>query len=122
MRGTSIAALITFVVLVAVVLVLPAGCKQQWQAAFLQTVSPIFQASSALTHGIGGVSGGFKRLDELEKENRELRTENAELRTSNSLLKNLQSEVNRLNRALGFLERSPLKSSKVWLRSNQPST
>src|SRR5260221_13050392 len=108
MRGTSIAALITFVVLVAVVLVLPAGCKQQWQAAFLQTVSPIFQASSALTHGIGGVSGGFKTLAELEKANRELKTENAELRTPNSLLKKLQSEVNRLNRPLGFWEPSPL--------------
>src|SRR5258707_12653734 len=101
MRGTSIAALITFVVLVAVVLVLPAGCKQQWQAAFLQTVSPIFQASSALTHGIGCGSGGLKRLHALEKENRELRTENAEMRTANSLLKNLQTEGKRLNRALG---------------------
>src|SRR5258708_38914335 len=102
MRGTSIAALSTFVVLVAVVLVLPAGCKQQWQAAFLQTVSPIFLASSALTHGIGGVSGGFKRLDELGKENRELRNETGELPTSNSLLKELQSEVKRLTPALAF--------------------
>src|SRR5258707_14729452 len=94
MRGTSIAALITFVVLVAVVLVLPAGCKQQWQAAFLQTVSPIFQASSALTHGIGGGSGGFKRLDVLEKGKREHRTENAELRYSKHPFKNRQSERN----------------------------
>jgi rod shape-determining protein MreC len=109
MRGTSIAALITFVVLVVFVLVLPSGCKQQWQAAFLNTVSPLFHASSALTQGIGGVSGGFKKLDELEKENRELKEENAELRTSNSLLKDLQSEVNRLNRALGYRERSPFK-------------
>ena len=109
MRGTSIAALITFVVLVVFVLIVPAGCKQQWQAAFLNTVSPIFHASSALTQGLGGVSGGFKKLDELEKENRDLREENAELRTSNSLLKNLESEVNRLNRALGYRERSPFK-------------
>src|ERR1700756_316714 len=109
MRGTSIAALITFVVLVVFVLILPSGCKQQWQAAFLNTVSPIFQAASGLTQGIGGVSGGFKKLDELEKENRELKEENAELRTSNSLLRNLESEVNRLNRALGYRERSPFK-------------
>src|SRR5215469_570500 len=109
MRGTSIAALITFVVLVVIVLVLPSGCKQQWQAAFLNTVSPIFQASSALTQGIGGVSGGFKKLDELEKENRELKEENAELRTSNSLLKDLQSEGPIQSVYLGYRERSPFK-------------
>jgi rod shape-determining protein MreC len=109
MRGTSIAALITFVVLVVFVLIVPAGCKQQWQAAFLNTVAPLFHAASGLTQGIGGVSGGFKKLDELEKENRELKEETAELRTSNSLLKNLESEVNRLNKALGYRERSPFK-------------
>src|SRR5579863_2553117 len=120
MRGTSIAALITFVVLVAFVLLMPAGCKQQWQAAFLNTVAPLFHATSAVTQGIGGVSGGFKRLDELEKENRDLRTENAELRTANSLLRNLESEVNRLNRALGYRERSPfnLLPARVISREN----
>src|SRR6202007_190744 len=109
MRGTSIAALITFVVLVVFVLIAPAGCKRQWQAAFLNSVAPLFHAASGVTQGIGGVSGGFKKLDELEKENRELKEENAELRTSNSLLKNLESEVNRLNKALGYRERSPFK-------------
>src|SRR6202007_3425150 len=97
MRGTSIAALITFVVLVVFVLILPSGCKQQWEAAFLNTVSPIFHASSALTQGLGGVSGGFKKLDELGKENRDLREENPETRTANSPLKKLEAAGHRLN-------------------------
>jgi len=107
MRGTSIAALITFVVLVCLVLFLPSSCKQRWQASFLETITPILRTSSSLSQGIGGMSGGLKKLDELERENRELRTEIAELRTSNALMKNLESEVNRLNRALGFREHSP---------------
>ena len=120
MRGTSIAALVSFLILVVFVLILPAGCKQQWQAAFLQTVTPILQSTSGLVQGVGGLTGGFKKLDELEKENRELRIENAQLRTSNALLKNLESEVNRLNRALGFREHSPfnLLPAHVIAREN----
>jgi rod shape-determining protein MreC len=109
MRGTSIAALITFLVLAGVVLILPSGCKQQWHSTFLETITPILRTGSWLSQGIGGMSGGLKKLDELEKENRELRTENAELRASNAMLKNLESEVNRLNRALGFREHSPFR-------------
>jgi rod shape-determining protein MreC len=109
MRGTSIAALITFVVLAGLVLALPGGCKQRWQATFAQTMTPILRTASWLKHDIRGMTGGFKKLDELEKENQELRTEIGELRTSNAMLKNLESEVNRLNRALGFREHSPFK-------------
>jgi rod shape-determining protein MreC len=120
MRGTSIAALITFVILASVVLVLPGGCKQRWQATFVQTITPILKTGSWMRHGIKGMSGGFKKLDELEKENQDLRTQIAELKTSNAMLKNLESEVNRLNRALGFREHSPFKllPARVIAREN----
>jgi rod shape-determining protein MreC len=109
MRGPSIAVFAVFVVLVAVLLLLPGGCKQQIQASLLQFVSPILKTGSSVQQGLGGVSGGLKKLDELEKENRQLREENEQLRTANNLLKTLETEVNRLNKALGFRERSPFR-------------
>src|SRR3984893_5847581 len=107
MRGPSIATFVVFVVLVAVLILLPAGCNLLSPAHFLQFVSPILKPGSSVQQGLGGVSGGLKKLDELEKENRQLRQENEQLRTTNNLLKTLESEVNRLNKALGFRERSP---------------
>src|SRR5260221_10326885 len=66
------------------------------------------------------MSGGLKKLDELEKENRQLRQENEQLRTTNNLLKTLETEVNRLNKALGFRERSPFRliPARVIARDN----
>ncbi|HEY4780820.1 MAG TPA: rod shape-determining protein MreC, partial [Chthoniobacterales bacterium] len=120
MRGPSIATFAVFVVLVVVLILLPGGCKQQIQANFLQFVSPILKTGSSVQQGLGGVSGGLKKLDELEKENRQLRQENEQLRTTNNLLKTLESEVNRLNKALGFRERSPFRliPARVIARDN----
>jgi rod shape-determining protein MreC len=120
MRGPSIATLVVFVVLVFVLILLPGGCKQQIQANFLQFVSPILKTSSSVQRGLGGVSGGLKKLDELEKENRRLWQENEQLRTTNNLLKTLETEVNRLNKALGFRERSPFRliPARVIARDN----
>jgi rod shape-determining protein MreC len=109
MRSPSIATLAVFVVLVAVLILLPGGCKQQIQANLLQLVSPILKTGYSVQQGLGGVSGGLKKLDELERENRNLRQENEQLRTTNNLLKTLETEVNRLNRTLGFRERSPFR-------------
>src|SRR5258708_18876577 len=66
------------------------------------------------------MGGGLKKLDELEKENRQLRQENEQLRTTNNLLKTLETEVNRLNKALGFRERSPFRliPARVIARDN----
>src|SRR5258708_18529217 len=66
------------------------------------------------------MSGGLKKLDELEKENRQLRQENEQLRTTNNLLKTLETEVNRLNKALGFRERSPFRliPARIIARDN----
>jgi rod shape-determining protein MreC len=120
MRGSSIAALAVFVVLVVALIFLPAGCKQQIQATLLQFVSPILKTSSSVQQGLGGMSGGLKKLDELEKENRQLQQENEQLRTTNNLLKSLETEVNRLNKALGFRERSPFRliPARVIARDN----
>ncbi len=108
MRGPSIATLAVFVALVLVLILLPGGCKQRIQANF------------PLQQGLGGMSGGLKKLDELEKENRQLRQENEQLRTTNNLLKTLETEVNRLNKALGFRERSPFRliPARVIARDN----
>src|SRR5260221_10346384 len=120
MRGPSIEMLVIFVVLVLVLILLPGDCKQQIQANFLQFVSPILKTGSSLQQGLGGMSGGLKKLDELEKENRQLRQENEQLRTTNNLLKTLETEVNRLNKALGFRERSPFRliPARVIARDN----
>src|SRR5258706_7130174 len=120
MRGPSIATLAVFVALVLVLILLPGGCKQRIQANFLQFVSPILKTGSSLQQGLGGMSGGLKELDELEKENRQLRQENEQLRTTNNLVKTLETEVNRLNKALGFRERSPFRliPARVIARDN----
>src|SRR5260221_3531775 len=120
MRGPSIATLAVFVALVLVLILLPGGCKQRIQAKFLQFVSPILKTGSSLQQGLGGMSGGLKKLDELEKDNRQLRQENEQLRTTNNLLKTLETEVNRLNKALGFRERSPFRliPARVIARDN----
>src|SRR5258708_37469523 len=109
MRGPSIATLVVFVVLVLVLILLPGGCKQQIQANFLQFVSPILKTGSSLQQGLGGMGGGLKKLDELEKDNRPLRQESAQLRTTKNLLNTLETEVNRLNKAPGFQVRSPFR-------------
>ena len=109
MRGSSIATFAVFVVSVVVLILLPGSCKQQIQANLLQFVLPILKTGSSVQQRLGGVSGGLKRLDELEKENRRLRQENEQLRTTNNLLNSLETEVNRLNKALGFRERSAFR-------------
>jgi rod shape-determining protein MreC len=120
MRGSSIAVFAALVVLVGVLVFMPSGCKQQIQANLLQFISPVLKTGSSVQQGLGGMSGGLKKLDELEKENRQLRQENEQLRTTNNLLKNLETEVNRLNKALGFRERSPFRliPARVIARDN----
>jgi rod shape-determining protein MreC len=109
MRTTSIAIIAIFGVTVALLLLLPGPVKQQIQGAALQLVSPILRTGASVKEQLGGVRGGLKRLDELERENRRLRLENNQLRTANALLRNLEGEVNRLSRALEFRERSPFR-------------
>ena len=109
MKGTTIAVIGIFALLVILVFLSPQSRKQQMQSALFQLISPILRTGASVGHEIGGVSGGLKRLDELQTENDHLKSENEKLRAENSLLANLETEVNRLNRALGFREQSPFK-------------
>src|SRR5208282_4191299 len=102
MRSSTIAVIGIFAILAILVFLSPQSAKQQMQGALLQLISPILRTGASVGHEIGGVSGGLKHLDELQRENERLRAEN-------SLLANLETEVNRLNRALGFREQSPFK-------------
>lgn len=109
MKSTTIAATGIFALLVILILLSPQSTKQRMQGALFQFISPILRTGASVGHEIGDVSGGLKRLDELQKENEQLRSEIEQLRAENSLLANLEKEVNRLNRALGFREQSPFK-------------
>jgi rod shape-determining protein MreC len=109
MKSTSIAVIGVFALLVILVFLLPQSTKQQMQGALFQSILPILRTGASVEHEIGGVRGGLKHLDQLERENEQLKAENEQLRAANSLLKNLEAEVNRLNRALGFREQSPFK-------------
>ena len=104
MKSITIAALGVFGILVVLLLLLPQQTKRQLQSALYQIISPVLRTGASVQQELGGVRGGLKRLDELERENQKLRLENEQLRATNSLLENLESEVNRLNRALGFRE------------------
>jgi rod shape-determining protein MreC len=104
MKSTTIAALGIFGILVVAIFLLPASQKRQMQAALYQFISPILRTGDSVRQQLGGVSGGLKHLDELERENKQLKVDNEQLRATNSLLKNLEAEVNRLNHALGYKE------------------
>src|ERR1700726_3906263 len=122
MKSTSIAVICIFALLVILVLLLPQSTKQQMQGALFQLISPILRTGASVGHELGGVRGGLKRLDELERENEQLKSENEELRAANSLLENLETEVNRLNRALGFREQSPFKLLPARVISRDSAT
>ena len=109
MKSSTITAVGIFAVLVILLFLLPQTTKQQMQGALFQWISPILRTGASVGQELGGVRGGLKRLDELERENQQLKLENEQLRAANSLLNNLETEVNRLNRALGFREQSPFK-------------
>ena len=102
-------ALASFAVLTAFLIVLPAGFKQRMQGALFEVMRPVLQTGASMQAEIGGVRGGLKRLDELERENRQLRLENEQLRTTNVMLRGLEDRVNRLTKALGFREQSPFR-------------
>jgi rod shape-determining protein MreC len=122
MKSTSIAVIGIFALLVILVLLLPQSTKQQMQGALFQLISPILRTGASVGHELGGVRGGLKRLDELQRENEQLKSENEELRAANSLLENLETEVNRLNRALGFREQSPFKLLPARVISRDSAT
>ncbi|MBV8142933.1 MAG: rod shape-determining protein MreC, partial [Verrucomicrobia bacterium] len=122
MKSTSIAVICIFALLVMLVLLVPQASKQQMQGALFQLISPILRTGASVGHELGGVRGGLKRLDELERENRRLKDENEQLRAANSLLKNLESEVSRLNLALGFREQSPFKLLPSRILSRESAT
>ena len=109
MKSSSILALLAFAVLVGLFVVLPGGVKQQMQGSLLQMVLPVLETGASMQAQIGGMQGGLKRLDELERENRRLRLENEQLRTANSMLRGLEDRVNRLAKALDFREQSPFR-------------
>ncbi len=69
MKSTSIAVIGVFALLVILVLLLPQTTKQQMQGALFQLISPILRTGASVGHELGGVRGGLKRLDELEREN-----------------------------------------------------
>src|SRR5919109_4722490 len=106
MKSSSILALVSFAVLVGLLVVLPGGVKQQMQGSLLQMVLPVLETGASMQAQIGGMQGGLKRLDELERENRQLRLENEQLRTANTMLRGLEERVNRLAKALDFREQS----------------
>ena len=122
MKSITIAAFGVFGIFVVVVLLLPQQTKHQLQSALFQWISPILRTGASVQQELGGVRGGLKRLDELERENQELKLQNEQLRATISLLQNLESEVNRLNRALGFHEKSAFKLLSAHVLSRESAT
>src|SRR4051794_26502110 len=122
MKSSSILALVSFAVLVAFLIVLPGGFKQRMQGSLFQMVRPILQTGASMQAEIGGVRGGLKRLDELERENRRLRLENEQLRTTNVMLRGLEDRVNRLTKALAFREQSPFQLIAAHIVSRENAT
>src|SRR6266566_6895261 len=119
MKSITIAALGVFGIFVVLILLLPQQTKHQLQSGLFQWISPLLRTGASVQQELGGVQGGLKRLDELERENQELRLQNEQLRASNLLFKNLESEVNRLNRALGFREKSAFKLLSASILSRE---
>src|SRR5246127_2086988 len=122
MKSITIAALGAFGIFVVLILLLPQQAKRQLQGALFQFISPVLRTGASVQQELGGVRGGLKRLDQLERENQELKLENEQLRAANSLLKNLEAEVSRLNRALGFREQSPFKLLPARIISRESAT
>ena len=122
MKSSTITAVGIFAVLVTLLFLLPQSTRQQLQAALFQLISPVLRTGASVQRKLGGVRGGLKHLDELERENQELKLENEQLRATNSLLHNLEREVNRLNRALGFREQSPFKLLPARVISRESAT
>jgi rod shape-determining protein MreC len=122
MKSSTITAVGIFGVLVILLFLLPQTAKQQLQGALFQWISPILRTGASVQKELGGVRGGLKHLDELQRENQELKLENEQLRATNSLLNNLETEVNRLNRALGFREQSPFKLLPARVISRESAT
>ncbi len=122
MKGSSILALALFAALVALLLVLPGGLKRAMLANLFHLVLPGLLTGASMQAQIGGVSGGLKRLDELERENRQLRSENEQLRTTNVMLRGLEDRVNRLTQALGFREESPFRLIPAHVLSRENAT
>ena len=120
MKSTTIAVVGIFGILVVLILLLPAPQKQRMQGTLFQLISPVLRTGASVQQQLDGVSGGLKHLDELERENKQLKLDNKQLRATNSLLKNLEAEVNRLNRALGYRERSSfnLLPARIIARNN----
>jgi len=122
MKSITIAALGAFGIFVVLILLLPQQTKRQLQGALFQFISPVLRTGASVQQELGGVRGGLKRLDELERENQKLNLENEQLRATNSLLRNLEGEVNRLNRALGFREQSAFKLLPARILSRESAT
>jgi rod shape-determining protein MreC len=122
MRSTTIATVGIFGILVVLILLLPQTTKQQMQATFYQAISPILRTGVSVQQRLGGVGGGLKHLDELERENAQLKLENRQLQATNNLLKNSEAEVNRLNRALGYKERSSFRLVPARIISRDSAT
>ena len=85
-----------FAVLVVLLFLLPQTTRQQLQGALFQLISPVLRTGASVQQELGGVRGGLKRLDELERENQKLKLENEQLRATNSLLNALVLPLSRL--------------------------
>ena len=85
-----------FAVLVVLLFLLPQTTRQQLQGALFQLISPVLRTGASVQQELGGVRGGLKRFDELERENQKLKLENEQLRATNSLLNTLVLPLSRL--------------------------
>ena len=89
MKSSTITAVGIFAVFVVLLFLLPQSTRQQLQAALFQLISPVLRTGESVQRKLGGVRGGLKPLDELERENQELKLENEQLRATDSLLNTL---------------------------------
>ena len=76
MKSSTITAVGIFAVLVVLLFLLPQTTRQQLQGALFQLISPVLSTGASVRQELGGVRGGLKRLDELERENQKLNLEN----------------------------------------------
>ncbi len=107
MNRVSIAALVGFIALTALVLAgMRTRAAQRLQANALQLVRPLHTTTSGVGRSLGAYGAGLKSLEELETENTVLTLENKKLRTRAQILDNLETENSSLRQALDFKKRS----------------
>lgn len=120
-RRFSFAATALVMSIIAIGLLLPQEWKAQMQAIGLDAVSPAIRLYDRARVFYGEARGGFKSLDEAQREARALRAENAQLATENTVFKNLEAENFRLREMLDFKQSSQYKLIACRVVSRDPS-